>query len=584
MDIDNLENEDGEIVPKIENREEKEKKPEKPKRSKEELAKAYRDYYKWLAEICPIEEFELKGKNGEVLNFYRGNIYMNEPEWKCYWLRDKEYKHAKEKQTQQQLLGEEWTEDLNKTFEPKAFININTKEKWFNFGTEWDYQRKGYGRAIYDNYLNILEMLGVEDKEQYKLRVYGNPNHEFLHGMQTEQLIAKTEEEPDFEKGKQILGEFAKYPYKMEFRDLNSIIRYAIKSGMPKEEITKAINENGFNISYVMSDRRPTFEREDLEEFMSFNITGLKATAMHQHFIKNRNFGFIRLLGEIETQDATLEFRRILEEVKKDYEQRKIEERWIPDNLKEFGELEHIILDWGEVGLLIKNASPEVKQIVKRQAINRFDEFDPKHEQQWGNTYNDDMDINSRNTFRMLSQAGMMDKEAYIELYQRALNRNYDLKEFDKVIRPFIDEEERRLARKEIAQNVYYPAPKKDWQYSQLETKKRRQNHSWVKASIPQEIRQIKNVRAVIKAEILSQGVAKRTKIKTTMMGKDEKGNLIVVDNLKDWMFGVPGAHGNLRITKENATVAFPPQTPKFAVEVIDQTFRNITNPDYGER
>ncbi len=582
MDINALENEDGEMVPKIEDN--KEKGTEKPKRSKEELAKACRDYYKWLAEVCPLEEFELKGKNGEVLNFYRGNIYMDEPERKCYWLRDKEYKHVKEKQTQQQLLGEEWTEDINKTFEPKAFISINTEKKWFNFGTEWDHQRKGYGRAIYDNYLNILEMLGVEDKEQYQLRVYGNPDHEFFQGMQTEQLIAKTEEEPDLEKGKQMLGEFAKYPYKMGFRDLNSVIQYAIKSGIPKEEITKAINENGFHISYGTINRRPKFEREDLEQFKSFNITGLKATAMHQHFIKNRSFGFIRLLGEIETQDASLEFRNILEEVKKDYEQRKIEERWIPDNLKEFGELEHIILDWDEVGLLLKNVNPEIKQIVKRQAINRFDEFDPKHEQEWRSTYNiDDMDINSRNTFKMLSQAGMMDKEAYIELYQKALNRNYNLKEFNYVIAPFIDEEEKRLAKEEIAQNVYYPAPKKDWQFSQFETKKRRQNHSW-KVSIPQEIREIEDVRALIKSEILRQGVAKRTKIKTTMTGKDEKGKTIVVDNLKDWMFGVPGAHGNLRITKGNTAVVLPPQTPKFAVEVIEQTFRKFINPDYGER
>ena len=73
-----------------------------------------------------------------------------------------------------------------------------------------------------------------------------------------------------------------------------------------------------------------------------------------------------------------------------------------------------------------------------------------------------------------ISQAGMMDKEAYIGLYQRALNRNYDLKEIDDVISPFIDEEERRLAKEEIAQNVYYPAPKEDWQSSQFETKKRK--------------------------------------------------------------------------------------------------------------
>lgn len=580
MNIDNLENEDREIVPKTENREEKEK---KPKRTKEELAKAYRDYLKWLDEVCPLEEFELKGKDGEILNFYRGSISKNNLEWKCYFLRDKEYKQAYEEKKQQLLLGEEAAKDINKVFEAKAFVSVDKKEKYLNFGTELEYQRNGYDRAIYDNYLNILEMLGIEDKEQYQLRVNGDSNHEFLQGIQTEQLVAKANTEPDIEKAKQILEEFAKYPNTMEFSQLNSIIQYAIKSGISIEEITKAINENGFNIKYWVNGNTPEFQKEDLEQFRSFGITGLKATSMHQHFMRCRSCSFMRFLGDVDMQDATSEFRNILEEVKKDYEQKKVEGRWIPSNLEQFGELGHIILDWDDVGLLLKNVNPDIKEIAKQQAIARFDEFDPKHEEKWitDNTSNN-IDMNSHSTFRMLSQSGMMDKDAYIELYQRALNRNYNLRDFDNRVRSFIDEEERGLAREEIAQNAYYPAPKKDWQLSN--TSKKSKSHNIAKVSIPQKVARTKNVRALIKAEVLKQGIAKRTKIKTTMTGKDENGNPIVVDNLKDWLFGVPGAHGNLRITKGNNVVVFPPQTPQFAVELLEQTIRNIINPDYGER
>lgn len=579
MDIDNLENEDGEIVPKTENREEKEK---KPKRTKEELAKAYRDYLKWLDEVCPLEEFELKGKDGEILNFYRGNIYRSEPEMKGYYLRDKEYKQAYEEKKQQLLLGEEPAKDINKVFEAKAFVSVDTKEKWFNFGTEWEHQRKGYGRAIYDNYLNILEMLGIEDKEQYQLRVYGNSDHEFFKVMKTEQLVAKTNTEPDIEKARQILEEFAKYPNKMEFSQLNSIIQYAIKSGISVEEITKAINENGLNIKYCIYGNAPKFQKEDLEQFRSFGITGLKATSMHKHFMRCGSCSFMRFLGDIDMQDATSEFRNIFECVKKDYEQRIIDESWMPSNLEQFGELGHIILDWEDVGLLLKNVSPNIKEIVKRQAIARFEEFDPEHKQKWGTRYNNGVDINSLSTFRMLSQSGMMDKDAYIGLYQRALNRNYNLKDFDNAVRPFINQEERELARVEILQNAYYPAPKKDWQLSNISEKDKK--HNIAEVSIPQKVAQTKNVRALIKAEVLKQGIAKRTKIKTTMTGKDENGNPIVVDNLKDWLFGVPGAHGNLRITKGNNAVVFPPQTPQFAVEILEQTLRNIINPVYRER
>lgn len=584
MVIDDIENEDGEFVPKTENTKEKEKKLEKPKRTKEELAKSYSGYLKLVDEVYPLKEFELKGKDGEILNFYRGSISINEPEWKCYDLRDKEYKQAYEKKQQQLLLGEEWTEDINKAFKSKAFIDINTEEKYFNFGTEWEYQRNGYGRAIYDNYLNILEMLGIENKEQYELRVYGNANHEFLQGMQTEKLVSKTNTEPNFEKASQLLEEFAKYPNNMKFSQLNSIIKYAIKSGISIEEITKAINENGFNIKYYANNSgEPKFEREDLEQFKFFGITGIKATSMHQHFTSRRNCGFMKFLGDVEMEDATLEFKNILEYVKKDYELKKAEGSWIPSNLEEFGELGHIILDWDDIGLLLKNVSPEIKEVVKRKAIDCFEEFDPKHKEKWVTDYtSNNTDINSRTTFIMLSQAGMMNKEAYIELYQRALNRNYNLRDFDNRVCSFIDEEERKLAREEIAQNTYYPAPKKEWQLSN--TSKRSKEHNIAKVSIPQKVARTKNARELIKAEILNQGIAKRTKIKTTMTGKDENGNPIVVNNLEDWLFGVPGANGNLMITKGNNELAFPPQTPKFAVELLEQTLRNIINPDYGER
>lgn len=63
------------------------------------------------------------------------------------------------------------------------------------------------------------------------------------------------------------------------------------------------------------------------------------------------------------------------------------------------------------------------------------------------------------------------------------------------------------------------------------------------------------------------------------MTGRDKKGKPIVVDNLKDWLFGVPGAHGNLQM-EGSSTVILPPQTPDFAVRLIEDTFRDIEYPN----
>ena len=81
----------------------------------------------------------------------------------------------------------------------------------------------------------------------------------------------------------------------------------------------------------------------------------------------------------------------------------------------------------------------------------------------------------------------------------------------------------------------------------------------------------------------MKQGIAKRTKIRTDMTGKNKDGKPIVVDNLKDWLFGVPGAHGNLQMMG-SAAVTLPPQTPEFAVNLIENAFKDIEYPNSDGR
>lgn len=425
------------------------KEEEKPKMTKEELAKAWKEYYEWLQSIYPVESFEIEGKDGEKLHFYHGfnTKGLYEDYYLLYCLRDKEYTQYLYKQKTLHSQGEDIPEEEKKKYKSKGFIHINKKEKWINFGIEWDYQRNSYGRALYDNIPHILDMLGIEDKEQYQLRIYGNPHHDFLKNMKTQQLLAKTNSEPNTKNALQIIEKFAKYPNTMKFSQLNTIIEYAINSNVPMRKITEAINHNGLNIFYSEINGTPHFEKEDFEKFKSFGITGLKPSCMHHHFMNRRNFGIMKLLGDVDTKDATLEFRKIFEEVKAEYKKAREEGAYISPNLKQFGEAEHIILDWECVGLLIKNINPNIKEIVKEQSIKKFEEFGIKHYHSRGM----DLDRNSETTLTMLRDAGLMNKDTYIKLYQKALNRNYSLKEFDNIAKRFISSEERKLAKKEIA-------------------------------------------------------------------------------------------------------------------------------------
>lgn len=552
------------------------KETEKPKMTKEELAKAWKEYYDWLQSIYPLESFEIQGKDQEILHFYHGfnSKLLDGEKYLSYSLKDDEYAKYFEKTKNLHLQGEEVPEDQKKEFKSKGFITIDKNEKWVNFGVNCDYQRHGYGKAIYDNISYILEMLGIEDKEQYEVRVYDNPNHDFFKRIDTKRLVAKTNSELNTENALQIIEEFAKYPNTMRFSELNTIIEYALNSSVPMEEIAKAINDNRFNIGYSTVDGIPNFEEKDFEKFKSFGITGIKATCMHHHFMKGRNFGFMKLLDGVDMQNATLEFRKVFEEVKTDREKMKAK-GWIQDNLEKFGELGYLILDWDYLGLLLKNVNPEIQALVRKQAISEFDEFDPEHHHSWGFQ----LDHNSAMTFSMLRDAGLMNKDTYIELYQKALNRNYNLEEFDKVVYRFIDSEERKLAREEISQNVYYPSPKGTWQRSCTYGK----DHRISKVEIPQKISKKGKVREILKQEILKQGIARKTKIKTDMIGIDKDGKTFVVDNLKDWLFGVPGTHGNLQMMGTGA-VTFPPQTPKFAVDLIEKTLKDLAHPDLGGR
>ncbi len=184
----------------------------------------------------------------------------------------------------------------------------------------------------------------------------------------------------------------------------------------------------------------------------------------------------------------------------------------------------------------------------------------------------------------ILKEAGMMNPNTYIALYQKALNRNYSLEEFRNVASSYIDYDNEQQALEEISQHTYYPAPKKDWQRS----------HSWdpkakiQRIEIPQSIAKkygydARRIREAVKKQILSQKGVQDIKIKTDMTIKNKNGVYTNVDRLVDWLFGVQGKRGYMHM-KGNVAFTFPPQTPDYPLELVRGAFRRMEDPDYGVR
>ena len=58
-------------------------------------------------------------------------------------------------------------------------------------------------------------------------------------------------------------------------------------------------------------------------------------------------------------------------------------------------------------------------------------------------------------------------------------------------------------------------------------------------------------------------------KYTNTFGGESKDGKKIIVNNLSKWLFGVPGARGNLTVTRAGGYIQLPGNTPEDTVELI---------------
>ena len=534
-----------------------------------------REYLKWLQCRYPIRFFSIG-------NFRFTSVFepfLPEDDGKrTFYLLDEKDEEIIKREKDKLLNGEELTEEDRLPAIRRSLFIINTKKKIFNYSLAEKDRRKGLGTLIYYQAPQIMQAMGIKDAEEYTIKVAGNENHPFLKRLKTKELVARAISEPNLEKAKNLLGQLSQYPEPIKLAEYTTIISYAIRSNVPMNEIADAINANGFNVKYRISQMVPVFDKEEAEAFKSLKIQGIKPSCLRKHFDGMKGYGVLSLFESADIADSTQELTSLIEY----YEKNKSP---IPEGFICYSKLRglsYIILYIDKSGFLFRNVDPKSRETVRKTALALFERTDPEHKEEWSYNRADQM---SNKIFAMLKDAKLLDAKTYIALYQRALNRNYSLEAFQRVMSYYVDDDTKANALHEIEQNTYCPSPKKGiWQKSK----------SYDPCCRPQVVlipnNLIKGMDNKTFKESLVDTIKRRIdpkekSIKTTMRFRKGK-RLIEVSDLVGWMRGVDGWKGYLGINSIEGKkyVVFPPQTQKKVLDVVSEAFKIMEDPDYGTR
>lgn len=530
--------------------------------TQEEKDEWIRKYNDWVHTFYPVDEFEIEDDDRRKIKFHR---------WNPIAFDEKEKEHLIYFADEENTLKDE-----RKII---ATIWVFLDRKQFNFivddgigNIDFDGKRIKYGSTIYKNVQKILETLGIEDRQDYYVTVAHQSDHSFLQHMRRKELLENVETVQNEEKARDILNKFANFPYELDLKDINNIIECAQKVGIAPEEISKALNANGLLI------QTKSLEEGELERFRKFEIPELQVSKLHKMIMETCDFKPILLIKDPNQEELTLEFRKVFEQLKEDAETGRKRNA----DISEYGEIIYMILNWKNVPLMIQNLNPEVQQYIKKLSISSLDYF-----RENGVGRNIENDYKTMKVVDTLAKSmPPLNKDDYINIYLKMLNCNHTLSDFKKVARnrKWFDKGIEQEACFEISQEDYYPYPKYDWKRNldkYVNEKYKKKSISTKKLSKKGQ----KKIREIIKSEILKDGTANRKRIRTDMAGKTKDGKIIQVDNLNDWLFGVPGAFGNLYVSVDGSEILLPPQTPTEVVNLIENIVKNKAQdfPGNGE-
>lgn len=324
-------------------------------------------------------------------------------------------------------------------------------------------------------------------------------------------------------------------PVKLGLSQMNNVIEIAQQNGISNEEIFNSLEQNGFDIGYYRTD--------DLEKFRQFEISGISLDHVRDSIIREKNFELITIVDNADEQNVTREYNSLLNELagKKGEKDGK--------DAKKYEEIFELMCDYSNAEELFSRLTPEVKDLTKKLMIDNLDVIETLQKNPIG--YSSEF---SR-IMRVMSKSFEISDDDMINIYMKCLNNGASKDDIVSSLKKYLPEDKRKEFEEKINNSHIYPNPKYFW-------------------LIDKNLRRIRvnrgENRGTIKSKIQSDGRCFSTRVKTDMVGESKEGKKIQVNNLSKWLFGVPGARGNLTITRAGDYIQLPGNTPDEAIELIE--------------
>lgn len=345
--------------------------------------------------------------------------------------------------------------------------------------------------------------------------------------------------EYDDENAAKLLEHLKNSPVALSVSDICSAVKIGREHGISDEEISDSLAHMGFNMKRIDSS--------DLEELKGLKIKGITLDQVKEKAIEDKKLGLLALVVKPDEAEMTSMYKDLLDSIAKKHVYRKQTQEEKDKDIYE------LILDYSNSSALLSEISPEEKEIAKRKIIDNLDTTEKFRDGYLGR--NDEF----AKVMETMVKSFNITENDFVSLYTKCLNNGYSKDTIMDVLNRYIPEEKREEFIQKIERSNIYPNPK----------------YFWLTSNSIERIQIDRGMdRTNIKSKIQADGRCFSTKITTDMVGEGKDGKKIPVNNLSKWLFGVPGARGNLTITKSGNYIQLPGNTPKEAVRIIEESIK----------
>ena len=323
-------------------------------------------------------------------------------------------------------------------------------------------------------------------------------------------------------------------PKKLGLSQINAVIEIAQQNGISNEVIFNSLEQNGFDIG--------DYSTEDLEKFKQFGISGISLDHVRDSIIREKNFGLITIVDNADEQNVTREYNSLLNELASKKGKRD------GKDAKKYEEIFELMCDYSNATELFSRLTPEVKELTKKLMIDNLDVIEALQKNPIGYS------SKFSKIMGVMSKSFELSEEDMTNIYMKCLNNGASKERTISELQQYLPEEERKGFEERINSANIYPNPKYRW---------------WTGQKLMRIRVNREENRDTIKSKIQADRRCFSTRVKTDMVGVSKEGKKIVVNNLSKWLFGVPGARGNLIIIGADGYIRLPSSTPYEAVELI---------------